>query len=103
MRTKVEEPICKCGHPKSDHHTSWFMGGGELVEECEKYGWNETGGMKFNKKTKEWENHCQYFQERKPKNGNIHKNASEEGRKGSPVRKRRDKSKGKKTTKALHH
>lgn len=38
---------CRCGHPVSDHHVSWFPGGSMLVEECEAEG--VTWG------------HCQHF------------------------------------------
>lgn len=53
------DTMCVCKHPKSEHHRSWFMGGGELVDECEFYGFNETGGMEF--VDGHWIDHCQKF------------------------------------------
>lgn len=41
------EEMCKCGHNKGDHHLWWMVnGGGTHADECEAYGFNETGGMK---------------------------------------------------------
>lgn len=54
-----EEEICICSHAKEDHHISWIRGGYELVEECEYYGSNETGGMiQIGGK---WIGHCQHY------------------------------------------
>ena len=37
--------VCRCGHLAEDHHISYFTGGGVLIEECEAYGSNESGGL----------------------------------------------------------
>ena len=52
--------VCKCGHPLEDHHLSWFRGGGIWADECEVYGFNETGGMQ--KVDGKWVDHCQHFE-----------------------------------------
>ena len=37
--------MCVCGHPADDHHfVYWPLG--FTIDECERYGSNETGGMK---------------------------------------------------------
>lgn len=39
------QKLCKCGHTLDDHHlVYWQLGLG--ADECEKYGFNETGGLK---------------------------------------------------------
>lgn len=58
-----EEPRCVCGHPKEEHHTSWFRGGGELVDECEMYGSNQAGGMRWDEETETWEDHCHKYKQ----------------------------------------
>lgn len=54
-----DDAMCVCGHPAIEHHRSWFRGGGMLVEECETYGYNETGGME--QVNGKWVDHCQRF------------------------------------------
>lgn len=46
MPNYAEDKMCTCGCPASEHHQSWFSGGGHWYEECEAYGWNERGGYK---------------------------------------------------------
>jgi hypothetical protein len=55
--------VCECGHPADDHHISWWLNGGRVIEECEYYGFNEYGGMI--KEGDKWVEHCQRF---RPKN-----------------------------------
>ncbi len=52
--------MCVCGHVAEDHHRSWFRNGYELIEECEYYGSNETGGAMQNDEGR-WVDHCQKF------------------------------------------
>lgn len=58
--------MCVCGHYEADHHRSWFAvtkytpNGGQLIEECEYYGWNESGGMMRNEEGR-WQEHCYKF------------------------------------------
>lgn len=65
-----EGPMCECGHLAGDHHRSWFArtkytpNGGQLIEECEYYGWNEFGGSMKNSEGK-WVDHCLHFREAK--------------------------------------
>lgn len=54
-----DDPLCVCGHPADDHHTSWFRGGGVLREECEFYGSNETGGCEYVDGI--WVEHCSLY------------------------------------------
>lgn len=54
-----ESELCVCGHTAEEHHRSWFPGGYELVEECEAFGTNETGGAEF--VAGRWVNHCNQF------------------------------------------
>lgn len=53
-------PLCVCGHFELDHHRSWFSNGYKLVEECEFYGFNESGGMEYTSEGR-WIEHCQRF------------------------------------------
>ena len=53
------DAMCVCGHPAEEHHRSWFRGGGEIIEECEAFGSNETGGMEYVEG--KWIEHCQRF------------------------------------------
>lgn len=55
------EALCVCGHEAQDHHRSWIPGGYMLIEECEYYGYNETGGAKYDDLLSRWVNHCQKF------------------------------------------
>lgn len=56
----MDDALCVCGHSADDHHTSWFVGGGVMREECEFYGFNETGGYEM--VDGEWVKHCFVFQ-----------------------------------------
>ena len=58
--------ICRCGHSWEDHHLSMVMnedyvqqtGEPYIPEECEFYGFNETGGLDA-----EGRPHCEYYRE----------------------------------------
>jgi hypothetical protein len=38
-------------------------GEGYIPQECEAYGFNETGGMKYNLETQEYEDHCHGYRD----------------------------------------
>lgn len=58
--------VCICGCSWDKHHLSVVMNKeyseqtkeGYIPEECCAYGFNETGGKKYNSETHEWEDHC---------------------------------------------
>jgi hypothetical protein len=58
--------ICVCGHPWDDHHLGIVMnpayseqtGESYIPQECEFYGWNETGGLDEDGKA-----HCFQYQD----------------------------------------
>ena len=58
--------VCICGCSWDEHHLGVVMnkeyyektGEAYVPQECDHFGCNETGGMKFNKETGEWEDHC---------------------------------------------
>jgi len=67
--------ICICGCAWDDHHLGMVARLGRTLtkqgtyeyyipQECERYGFNECGGMKFNETTEEWEYHCNGYQDR---------------------------------------
>lgn len=51
--------LCVCGHTLDEHHRVWYAGGAESADECEAYGFNETGGMQHT--ANGWIDHCQHF------------------------------------------
>lgn len=53
------DTLCVCGHELQDHHVSWFRSGYQLIEECEYFGSNETGGAEF--VDGKWVDHCMKF------------------------------------------
>lgn len=63
--------ICKCGCSWEDHHLGVVLnqdyraatGEAYLPDECEAFGFNEVSGMKYNETTKQWENHCQRYED----------------------------------------
>lgn len=55
----TDETLCVCGHTASDHHTSWFVGGAMIREECEAFGFNEVGGCEY--VDGRWVEHCMMF------------------------------------------
>lgn len=62
---------CICGHNWQDHHLGMVMnpdyikqtGEYYIPQECEYYGCNEVGGLKFNIDTQEWEDHCHGYRD----------------------------------------
>ena len=65
--------VCICGCPWDDHHLGcvmnedYFKATGEnyVPDECCAFGFNETGGQKYNEETKEWEDHCSRYRDTK--------------------------------------
>ena len=63
--------ICVCGCPWDAHHLCIVMqkeyvdqtGEAYIPDECCRYGFNEVGGMKYNKETEEWEDHCHGYKD----------------------------------------
>jgi hypothetical protein len=63
--------ICICGHPWDHHHLGVVAnreyreqtGEGYIPDECDHYGFNEVGGMRYNKETQEWEDHCHGYRD----------------------------------------
>jgi len=61
--------ICVCGCSWEDHHLCVVMnreyaeatGEAYVPQECEAFGFNEVGGMKYNEETKRWDAHCQSY------------------------------------------
>ena len=60
MEELENDALCICGHELHEHHRSWLWGGHLLLEECEYYGSNETGGAMQNDDG-QWVDHCQRF------------------------------------------
>lgn len=67
--------ICTCGHSWEQHHRMIVMNSeyvrqtheGYVLGECEHYGFNEIGGMKF--VNGEWVEHCSQYHDSKETNG----------------------------------
>lgn len=63
--------ICVCGHSWEEHHLGVVMnrdytrqtGEGYVPQECEHFGFNEAGGMEYNKETGFWEDHCHNYRD----------------------------------------
>ncbi len=64
--------VCLCGCSWEDHHLGMVMRLGSILtkqgtyeyyipQECDKYGFNEKGGQKFNEETQMWEEHCNAY------------------------------------------
>ena len=54
--------MCTCGHTLEDHHKWWLSDGSLFVDECEFYGFNESGGMMPGPNENDsWVEHCQKF------------------------------------------
>ncbi len=61
--------ICVCGHYWEDHHLGMVMRQkyiddtheGYIPQECEAFGFNETGGLMYDEEKEEWVNHCQHY------------------------------------------
>lgn len=57
-----EERMCKCGHVLGEHHIVYYSGGCEGYDECEYWGFNETGGMRWDPTLRQWFPHCDRFE-----------------------------------------
>lgn len=65
--------FCVCGCKWDDHHLGCVMnqdyfdatGENYVPDECCAFGFNETGGQKYNEETKEWEDHCSRYRDTK--------------------------------------
>lgn len=63
--------ICVCGHSWEDHHLGMVMNPeyyeqtreAYVPQECEVYGFNETGGMKYDETAGEWRDHCDSYRD----------------------------------------
>lgn len=63
--------ICKCGHSWEDHHLGVVMNEEYrkatneacVPEECEHFGFNETGGLMFDSSTRKWLDHCHRYKD----------------------------------------
>jgi hypothetical protein len=63
--------VCVCGHRWEEHHLSLVMnpdyikqtGESHLPEECEVFGFNETGGLIYVEDR--WEHHCHRYRDSK--------------------------------------
>ena len=67
--------ICICGCPWDEHHLGMVVRLGSTLtkqgtreyhipQECDAFGCNETGGMKYNEADGEWEDHCFGYKDR---------------------------------------
>jgi hypothetical protein len=71
--------ICLCGCAWDEHHLGMVMnveymkatGEAYVPDECDAYGFNEVGGMKYNTETKEWEDHCHGYRDSGLEKGNA--------------------------------
>ncbi len=69
--------VCKCGHSVFDHHLGivlnqeYFEATGEsyVPQECEAYGFNETGGLKCI--DGKWAEHCERYRDTMDKPDSI--------------------------------
>ena len=52
--------LCVCGHRLDDHHIVYWSGGAVSADECEFYGFNETGGA-MQDENGNWVEHCNRF------------------------------------------
>lgn len=65
--------VCRCGCPWDRHHLGVVMnmkyaeetGEAYIPQECDNYGFNETGGMKF--ENGKWVDHCNSYVDNKEK------------------------------------
>jgi len=83
VKPTIISGVCKCGCSWENHHLSMIINPDSWAElqriapdhppyfpdECCNYGSNETGGLKYNEKTKIWEEHClRYVDAESPEN-----------------------------------
>ena len=65
--------ICVCGCSWEDHHMSIVMrqeyidetGEYYILGECDAFGFNESGGLKWNEETHEFDEHCYQYKDSK--------------------------------------
>jgi hypothetical protein len=65
--------ICICGCSWDDHHLGMVMnrdyveqtGEVYIPDECDAFGFNEVGGMKYNTEKEAWEDHCHGYRDTK--------------------------------------
>lgn len=63
--------VCVCGCRWDRHHLGIVMNPeyvketkeGYIPQECEAFGFNEAGGMKYNRDTGEWDDHCHGYRD----------------------------------------
>lgn len=63
--------ICVCGHAWNEHHLGMVMNQqyiedtqeGYIPQECEFYGFNEVGGLKYDETKASWEQHCSSYKD----------------------------------------
>jgi hypothetical protein len=63
--------VCVCGCSWEDHHLMMVMnkdyidqtGESYILGECEAFGFNEVGGMKYNEEEGAWEMHCRHYRD----------------------------------------
>lgn len=66
--------ICVCGCSWNDHHLGMVLRLGRVLtkqgtyehyiaQECDRFGFNEYGGLKYNEETEKWETHCHAYKD----------------------------------------
>lgn len=81
MTLDINSGICKCGCDWQDHHLGMIVNADAwaaiekwckennrtyppyVPQECDHYGFNEYGGMRYNKETDEYEDHCHGYED----------------------------------------
>lgn len=75
---EINSGICKCGCSWEDHHLNFIMNQDVISaiqklhkdyplyvpDECESYGFNETGGLRYNPETGCYDDHCHKYQDK---------------------------------------
>lgn len=75
MTLYINSGICRCGCSWEDHHLGAILNSDAykalpegyppyIPQECDRYGWNEYGGKKYNKDTDEYEDHCYQYEDK---------------------------------------
>lgn len=75
MTLYINSGICKCGCPWDDHHLGVIVNSAAykalpegyppyIPQECERFGFNEDGGKKYNKETGKIEDHCHQYEDK---------------------------------------
>ena len=82
MLLYINSGVCKCGCFWEDHHLGVILNRYALAalpegyppyipEECEAYGFNESGGKKYNGFTGEYEDHCHHYEDKDGPRGEV--------------------------------